>query len=125
MRRQGAPIRIAALAALVTAAAVVAPPSINAVRPAVAWERGPVCREPSVVDEMSREIRARNYYTLVDPALVTEQPTVDPNVVRCQVCVQATPYNMTRFAERPIPQCLAHGFEVRILPAGFVVRDLR
>ena len=93
--------------------------------PAMAWERGPVCREPSVVDEMTREIRAEDYYTLVDPALVTEQPTSDPNVVRCDVCVQAAPYNMTRFGEQPIRHCVAHGFAVRILHAGFLVRDLR
>ncbi len=47
------------------------------------------------------------------------------NVVRCQVCVQSAPYDMTQFGDRPIRQCLAHGFEVRIVPAGFVVRDLQ
>jgi hypothetical protein len=39
--------------------------------------------------------------------------------------VQSAPYNNTRFGERPISQCLAHGFEVRILRSGFVVRDLK
>jgi hypothetical protein len=94
-------------------------------QPAAALERGPVCREPTVVDEMTREIRAREYYSQVDPALVTEQPTVDPGVVRCQVCVQATPYDITRFGEQPVRRCVAHDFEVRIVQAGFVVRDLR
>lgn len=88
-------------------------------------ERGPVCREPSVVDEITREVKARNYYTSVDPRLVTEQPTADPHVVHCNVCVQLAPYDTTRFGERPIEQCVPHGFEVRIVPAGFVVRDLR
>lgn len=105
-----------ALAALLSGAAVA---------PVMAWEPGPVCREPSVVDEMTREIHARDYYTRVDPALVTEQLTAEPNVVRCDVCVQATPYAMTRFGEQPIRHCVAHGFEVRILRLGFVVRDLR
>ena len=95
------------------------------VQPASARERGPVCREPSVVDEMARQIRLTNYYSFVNPTLVTEQATRMDNVVRCQVCVQSAPYDMTRFGDRPIRQCLAHGFEVRIVPAGFVVRDLQ
>ncbi len=93
--------------------------------PAVARERGPVCREPSVVDEMQRQIRLQNYYTRVNPDLVTEQATRVDNVVHCQVCVQAAPYEMTSLGERAVRQCLAHGFEVRIVPAGFVVRDLQ
>jgi hypothetical protein len=92
---------------------------------ASAAERGPVCRETSVVDEMTREVAAQNYYATVDPRLVTEQSTADPLVVRCQVCVQSASYNTTRFVNRPIEQCLAHGFEVHILTNGFIVQDLR
>lgn len=92
--------------------------------PAMATERGPVCRQPSVVDEMTRAVRDHNYYAKVDPGLVTETPTTDPGVVRCQLCVEIAPYNMTRFGDQPIRQCLPHGFEVRILRDGFVVRDL-
>ena len=99
--------------------------AVVAVQPASARERGPVCREPSVVDEMARQIRLTNYYSFVNPTLVTEQATTMDNVVRCQVCVQSAPYDMPRFGDRPIRQCLAHGFEVRIVPAGFVVRDLQ
>jgi hypothetical protein len=95
-----------------------------AAEPARAGDRGPVCREPAVVDEMTREIRATTYYAEVDPRLVTEQPTIDSRVVRCQVCVRMAPYDTMRFGDRPIRQCLAHGFEVLILPTGFVVRDL-
>jgi hypothetical protein len=93
--------------------------------PARAEDRGPVCREPSVVDEITREVRARNYYGSVDPKLVTEQPTVDPLVVRCEVCVQSAPYNTTRFGDRPIAQCQASNFDVQILPSGYVVHALR
>jgi hypothetical protein len=100
-------------------------PALGATQPARAAERGPACREASVVDEMTRQIVAQSYYARVDPRLVTEQPTIDSNVVRCQVCVQLTPYDMARFGDRPIRQCVAHGFEVLILPDGFVVRDLR
>jgi hypothetical protein len=96
-----------------------------AAAPAIARDRGPVCRQPSVVDEMTREVRDRNYYSEIEPGLVTETPTTDPALVRCQVCVQSAPYNMDRFGDRPIGQCLLHEFEVHILSGGFVVRDLR
>ena len=99
--------------------------SLCAVLPAVAGERGPVCRESSVVDEMTRQIRDGNYYSRVNPKLVTETPTADANVVHCQVCVQSAPYNTIRFGERAIGQCIARGFEVHILRGGFVVRDLQ
>lgn len=93
--------------------------------PAMAGERGPVCREPSVVDEMTREIRDHNYYSLVNPRLVTETPTAQANLVRCQVCVQSAPYDTIRFGDQPIRQCLEHPFDVQILSNGFVVRDLK
>ena len=92
--------------------------------PVVALERGPVCREPTVIEEMAREVRSRSYYSVVDHTLVTEQPTADPLVVRCQVCVQLAPFDTLRFANHPIEQCLPHGFDVQILPTGFVVHDL-
>jgi hypothetical protein len=99
--------------------------AMGTMRPVLAAERGPVCREPSVVDEIQREVRMRDYYTHIDPRLVTETPSGDPLVVRCQVCVQAAPYDTTRFGDHPIEQCVPRGFEVRILTSGFVVRDLR
>jgi hypothetical protein len=98
---------------------------LMAAQPAAARERGPVCREPTVVDEMLRQIRLQNYYTRVNPDLVTEQATSVDNVVHCQVCVQAAPYDVTTLGDRAIRQCRPHGFEVRIVPAGFVVRDLQ
>ena len=104
---------------------ILLPLLIGAVKPALAGERGPVCREPSVVDEITREVRARNYYSRIDPALVTEQPTADPRMVHCQVCVESAPYNTIRFGDHPIGRCVERGFAVRILPNGFVVRDLQ
>jgi hypothetical protein len=92
--------------------------SFNAAAPAIADERGPLCREPFVVDEMTHEITDRGYYARVDPGPVTETPTPDPTAVLCQVCVQSA-------ADEPIGHCLAHGFEVRIMQSGFVVRDLK
>lgn len=99
--------------------------SLVTVGSAIAGERGPACRQASVVDEMTRQITARDYYTKVDPKLVTETPTATANLVRCQVCVQFAPYDTMRFGDQPIRRCLEHSFEVRILRSGFVVRDLR
>jgi NAD-dependent dihydropyrimidine dehydrogenase PreA subunit len=98
--------------------------SIGSTQLGHARAREPVCREPSVVDEMKREIRSQNYYSNVEAILVTEQPGRDPSVVNCQVCVEVTPYDTIRFGSKPVGQCLAHDFEVRILPTGFVVRNL-
>jgi hypothetical protein len=95
-----------------------------AVTPGLAAERGPVCRETTVVDEISRQVRAGDYYADVDPRLVTEQPTADPRFVRCQVCVLVAPFDTTRFGDRPIAQCISRGFEVQILSDGFVVGAL-
>lgn len=94
------------------------------VLPAAAFAGGPVCRDGAVVDEMAREIKARDYYTRIDPDLVTETPTGRANVVRCQVCVLAAPYDTLRFGDRPARQCRAHSFEIKILDAGFLVHDL-
>jgi hypothetical protein len=96
-----------------------------AATPGTAGQRGPVCREPSVVDEMTHEIRNRDYYTKVDPQLVTETSTPYPNIVHCQVCILSAPYDMTRFGDQPVRRCLEHGFEVRILSNGFVVLDMK
>ncbi len=90
-----------------------------------AGDRTSVCRQPSVVDEMTREVLEQDYYSRVDPTLVTETPTTTVNMVRCQVCVESAPYDMPRFGDRPVRRCLEHGFEVRILHGGFVVRDLK
>jgi hypothetical protein len=93
--------------------------------PALGAERGPVCREPSVVDEISREVRASDYYADVDPRLVTERSTTDPRVVRCDVCVLSEPYDTIRFGDRPIGRCVGRGFDVLILTNGFVVSAVR
>lgn len=99
--------------------------AVVASRPAMGTEHGPVCREPSVVEEIAREVRTRSYFGEVDPRLVTEMPTADPTLVRCDVCVQSAPYNTTRSGDQPVPRCVPRGFEVKILPGGFVVRALR
>ena len=114
MRRRSAAALLAVLAASIVAGGA----------PARARERGPVCREPSVIDEITREVRAQNYYADVDRGLVTEQPTADPRILHCDVCVLTAPYDTIRFGDRPVARCVAHGFEVLTLTNGFVVRAL-
>jgi hypothetical protein len=99
--------------------------SFGSVAPSNAGDRGPVCRLPTVVAEITREVHAQNYYSKVNPELVTETPTLIPNLVHCGVCVQLAPYDMTRFGEQPVKRCVEHGFDVQILQSGFVVHDLR
>ena len=93
--------------------------------PAHAATPGPVCREPSVVDEITRQVRALHYYSVVRANLITEEPTTDPRVVRCQVCVQLAPYDTLRFGENAVERCVAEDFEVQIVTKGFVVRGPR
>lgn len=95
--------------------------SIGALQPALGGERGPVCRESSVADEIARQVKEQNYYDFIDPKLITEQPTADPHVVHCQVCVQSAPYDTIRFDNHPIAHCIARDFEIHILTSGFVV----
>ena len=43
-------------------------------------------------------------------------------MVAVRFACKSAPYDTTRFGDQPIGQCLARGFEMRILPNGFVVR---
>jgi hypothetical protein len=85
---------------------------------------GPICREPSVVDEIGRQVKSRDYYAKVEAHLITEEPTREANVVRCQVCVLTRPYLMSQFGDKPVPRCLPAAFDVRAVGLGFVVRAL-
>jgi hypothetical protein len=73
---------------------------------------------------MARQIHARMSYARVDPNLVTEQLTPQPNIVHCQVCIEDTPYDMPRYGEKPIRRCLPQNFEIRVFDTGYVVRGL-
>ena len=83
--------------------------------PAFAGERGLVCREELVVDEISPGVEL---YGNVDRRLVTEQPTSDPLVVRCQVCVLSGPDDTIRFGAKSVGRCESRDFEVLILSGG-------
>ena len=90
-----------------------------------AHAQGPVCLERSVVEEISREIRLRDYYARVDPQLVAEFPTGDPAIVVCQVCVLLAPYDSSRLGTNPIGRCQPRNFDVRIVTNGFIVSHRR
>ena len=49
---------------------------------------------------------------------MTEQPTSDPLVVRCQVCVLSGPYDTIRFGAKSVGRCESRDFEVQILSGG-------
>ena len=92
---------------------------------AAAYAHGPVCHERSVLQEISREIRLKNYYsTPIGPELVAEYPTADPNIVTCQACVLSAPYDF-RIGDSPLGRCLLRTFDVRIVTNGFIVNDRR
>jgi hypothetical protein len=92
---------------------------------ALAASPGPVCREPTVLDQMSLQLRQRAYYVRVEPDLVWEEPTTARNVIRCGVCVAVALYDTPRYGDQPVAACEAHAFDVQTLLNGFVVRYLR
>jgi hypothetical protein len=93
-------------------------------RPALSTERAPVCRIASVVEEMQRQIRIRDYYGWLDRELVQERPTMVANLVQCDVCVLDARYDMPSFGPRPFRRCIPAAFEVRMLEKGYLVRNL-
>jgi len=75
------------------------------------------------LEEISREIKLKNYYSApVMPELVTENPTADPAIVSCQVCVLSGPYDF-RIGDSPLGRCVPLIFGVRIVTNGFIVSD--
>jgi hypothetical protein len=84
-----------------------------------------VCRLPTVVDVMAQELRARWYYSRINPALIQEAPTADGELMRCGVCVKIDMYDMGRYGDRPLGRCVLHTFSVQAVRNGFVVRYLQ
>jgi hypothetical protein len=92
---------------------------------ASAGERGPVCRVPSVVDVMTREIRKRDYYARIEPRLIEEIPESARNTVWCGVTVWTLSYDARIGDGLPLGRCEQHAFRVQAVSNGFVVRYLR
>jgi hypothetical protein len=92
-----------------------------------AWagEHQPICRVPSVLDQMALELRKRDYYGRIEPHLVEEVPEVAGTTVWCGVVVWTLSYDARVADGLPLGRCELHAFRVRALSNGFVVRYLR
>ena|SRR5437763_1096892 len=86
---------------------------------------GPICRLPTVVDAMARELGARVTHARRYPTIIDEAPTPDGRVVRCGVCLTVVFYDTARYGEQPLARCEAHDFSVEAVRNGFVVRQLQ
>ena len=86
---------------------------------------GPVCHLPAVLDVMTESLRLNRHYARIDPRSISETPTVDPRVVRCDVCVNFLLYDTVHLGEVPAARCEGQVFAVRILRNGYVVDPAR
>ncbi len=83
---------------------------------------GPICRVPSVIDVMTRELRRRDPYVRIEPGLIAEYPSVAPNIVLCGVLAQTLRYDASRSDRIPVRYSALHQFTVRAVLDGYVVR---
>jgi hypothetical protein len=90
-----------------------------------AGEPTPICRVPSVLEVMAREVHRRDYYARIDRRLVDEFPDTPPNTVWCGVTVSTLSYGVYFADGRPLWRCEQYAFSVRALEIGFVVRYIR
>jgi hypothetical protein len=82
---------------------------------------GPVCRRPEVLAVVRRELRRRAVYVEVDYQSVWEEPTGEPDVVRCGVSAATPTYDFPQAGDVPVPARKQHFYDVKVLPAGYVV----
>jgi hypothetical protein len=92
---------------------------------ASAGEHGAICRVPSVVDVMTREMHKRDYYARIEPRLIDEVPDRGRNTVWCGVTVWTLSYDARIADGLPLGRCEQHAFRVQAVSNGFVVRYLR
>ena len=92
---------------------------------ASAGELRAICLAPSVVDEMARQIRQRDYYAHIEPGLIDEFPEASTNTVQCAVTVWTLTYDARRADGVPLGRCETHAFSVQALSNGYLVRYLR
>lgn len=90
-----------------------------------AGNQGPICRVPSVVDVMARELHKRDYYAQIVPRLIDEAPESARNTVWCGVTVSTQTYDARSADGFPLKRCEQHAFRVKALSNGFVVSYLR
>jgi hypothetical protein len=85
----------------------------------------PICRVPSVVDVMAREVHKRDYYGRIEPDLIDQFPYAAPNTVLCGVPVWTLSYDAHLADGIPLGRFEQYGFTVQALSNGFLVRYLR
>jgi hypothetical protein len=92
-----------------------------------AWagENEPICRTPSVLELMGREVRKRDHYAHIEPYLVAEVPDSAPNVVLCGAPFWTLSYDARRGVGVAFLCYEQHEFRVHALSNGFVVQYLR
>src|SRR5438128_2624316 len=92
---------------------------------AIAGPPGPICRLPTVVEVMTRELRTRAAYVWLDPAVIEEAPTPNARVVRCGVCSITAFYDTALYGAQPVGRCEPHTFTVESLRNGYIVRSIQ
>jgi hypothetical protein len=93
--------------------------------PAWAGEAPMICRAPSVLDLMARDLRQHDYYARIDPRLTEEFSGPVADSVQCSVAVVTLRYDPPLAGNVPLGHCESHVFQVRAVANGFVVRYLR
>jgi hypothetical protein len=87
-----------------------------------AGESPPICRAPSVIDVMTRELRRRDPYVRIERRLIAEYPGVAPNIVICGVLAQTLRYDASRNNGLPVRYSALYEFRVRAVLDGYVVQ---
>lgn len=93
--------------------------------PALAGDAPMMCRAPSVLDLMARDLRLRDSYARIAPRLTEEFPSPMANTVQCGVSVVTLRYDPPLAGNIPLGHCESHFFQVRAVANGFIVRYLR
>lgn len=105
---------------------VVATASLGSLAPhAWAGHQEPVCRVPSVIDVMAREVRQRDHYARIEPRLIAEYPGSLPNIVVCGVWARTLRFDTRRYGDLPLAYNEWYQFQVQALLDGYVVKLLR
>lgn len=93
--------------------------------PVRAGDSGPICRVPSVVDVMRRELHRRDHYAHIERQWIKEYPGLSLNVVLCGVSALTLRYDAASSDDVPLRYVTSHEFRVLALPDGYVVKFVR
>jgi len=94
--------------------------SLAATPCATAGELQPICRVPSVLDVMAREVRQHDYYASLEPYWLAEAPDT-VNTVWCWITVWTHYYDARVPDMFPLWHWEQYVFRVKALSKGFLV----